>query len=61
MSVLKVIYRLTKLKILGTLVVVQWLRLQAPNTEDMGLIPDWGTKILYATWLSQKNFKILTV
>ena len=25
------------------------------NAGDMGLIPDWGTKILHATWCGQKK------
>ena len=29
----------------GTSLVVQWLRLQVPEAEGMGLIPGWGTKI----------------
>ena len=29
----------------GTSLVVQWLRLHAPNAGDMGLIPGQGTKI----------------
>ena len=29
---------------------VQWLRLCASNTMDLGSIHDWGTKISYA-WL----------
>ena len=34
---------------LGTSLVVQWLRLQAPKAEGLGLIPVWGTKISHAT------------
>ena len=29
----------------GTSLVVQWLRLQASNAEDVGSIPSQGTKI----------------
>ena len=29
---------------LGTFLVVQWLRLRAPNAEGPGLIPGQGTK-----------------
>ena len=39
---------------MGTSLVVQWLRLHAPNTGCMGLIPDWGTKIPHATCCCQK-------
>ena len=42
---------------LGTSLAVQWLRLQAPNARDTGLIPSWGTKILHATWFGQKKKK----
>ena len=41
----------------GTSLAVQWLRLQAPNAGDTGLIPGWGTKILYATRFGQKKKK----
>ena len=30
--------------IVGTSLVVQWLRLHAPNTEGLGSIPGQGTK-----------------
>ena len=39
--------------IVGTSLVVQWLRLHAPNTGGMGSIPGQGTKIPCAatkTW-----------
>ena len=46
-------------KIVGTLLMVQWLRLQAPNGGVLGSIPGQGTrshiqqlKIWYATWRS---------
>ena len=35
---------------MGNFLAVQWLRLQASNTEDAGLIPDWETKILHTAW-----------
>ena len=47
---------LLKKKKLGTSLVVQWLRLHASTTVDRGSIP-WGTRILHATWLSQKKKK----
>ena len=31
-------------KILGTSLVVQWLRLHALNAQDLGSIPGWGTR-----------------
>ena len=40
---------------LGTSLVVQWLRLQAPNVGGMGSIPGWGAKVLHAAWRSQKK------
>ena len=33
----------------GTLLVVQWLRLCAPNAGNTGFIPGQGTKIPHAT------------
>ena len=35
--------------------MVQWLRLHTSTAGGTGSIPGWGTKILYATWRSQKN------
>jgi len=32
----------------GTSLVIQWLRLHAPNAGDQGLIPGKGTKIPHA-------------
>ena len=29
---------------------VQWLRLYASNSGDVGFIPGWETKILHAAW-----------
>ena len=40
---------------LGTSLVVQWLKLHISTVGGTGLIPDHGTKILHATWHSQKN------
>ena len=37
-----------------TSLVVQWLRLQASTAGGMDSIPDHGTKIPHAKWLSQK-------
>ena len=39
----------------GTSLVVQWLRLHAPNAEGMGLIPGQGTKIPHAKWQREKK------
>ena len=36
---------------------VKWLRLHAPNTGGMGLIPSQVIKILHAAWHSQKKKK----
>ena len=35
--------------------VIQWLRLHAPNAGGTGSVLGWGTKILYASWHSQKE------
>ena len=44
-----------KFVILGTSLVVQLLRLHASSAGGMGSIPVWETKILLATWHSQKK------
>ena len=36
--------------------MVQWLGLCTVNAGDMGSIPGWGTKILYAVQHNQKIF-----
>ena len=41
-------------RIIGTSLVVQWLRLQASNTGGEGLIVGQGTKIPHAAGHSQK-------
>ena len=41
-------------RIIGTFLVVQWLGLHASNVAGVGLIPGWGTKILYASQCHQK-------
>ena len=38
----------------GTSLVVQWLRLCAPNAGGTGSIPGRETNIPYATWCGQK-------
>ena len=38
----------------GTSMAVQWLRLCTSIAGGVGLTPDQGTKILHATWYSQK-------
>ena len=48
---------MTEKKTLGTSLVVQWLRLLAPNAGGMGPIPGQGTKIPQATWRDQKKEK----
>ena len=40
-----------------TSLAVQWLRLCASKAGDMGLIPGWGTKILYTVYSVAKFFK----
>ena len=42
---------------LGTSLVVQWLRLQASNARDVGLIPGRGTKIACAARPKKKKKK----
>ena len=42
---------------LRTSLAVQWFRLCASTAGDVGSIPGLGTKILYATWHSQKKKK----
>ena len=34
--------------------MAQWLRVCAPTEGSMGSVPAWGTKILHASWCSQK-------
>ena len=41
--------------LLGTSLVVQWLRLPASTVKGAGLIPGRGTKILHAAWLGKKK------
>ena len=43
----------------GTALVVQWLRLHAPNAGGLGSVPGWGTKIPYAACLGRKKKKIV--
>ena len=40
--------------VLGTLLVAQWLRLQASTAGGMGSVPGQGIKIPHAAWWSQK-------
>ena len=35
--------------------VAQWLRLQSPSAEDIGLVPNQEIKIPHVAWHSQKN------
>ena len=41
--------------ILGTSLVIQWLRLQAPNAGGTGLTPDQGIKIPHTTQCGSKK------
>lgn len=34
---------------------VQWLRLLASSGGEVGLVPDWSTKIPYAMWYRQNK------
>ena len=43
--------------IIRTSLVVEWLRLCPSTAGGMGLVPGRGTKILHATWCSQKKKK----
>ena len=56
-QVIQMLYDPYKNQLVGTSLVVQWLRLCAPNAGGMGLVPGWGTKILHATQLGQKKKK----
>ena len=40
--------------LLGTSLVVQWLRLCALNAGGLSWFPGWTAKILHASWCSQK-------
>ena len=42
------------IEIIGTSLVVQWLKLCAPNKRADGLTSGWGTKIPYSTQHGQK-------
>ena len=37
-------HQLSKFPSLGTSLVVQWIRLHAPNAGGLGSIPGWGTR-----------------
>ena len=41
-------------EVTGTSLVVQWLRLHASNPEDVGSIPDLGSKTPHAAQCSPK-------
>ena len=41
----------------GTSLMVQWLRLPAPKTQDMGTTPGRGAKILHAVQHDRKKKK----
>ena len=42
---------------IGTCLVVQWLKVHAPNAGGTTSVPGWGTKILHAKWYSLKKKK----
>ena len=52
-QVIQMLYDPYKNQLVGTSLVVQWLRLCAPNAGGMGLT-GLGTKIPHATWCGQK-------
>ena len=39
---------------LGMSWAIPWLRLHTSNAGSSGSVPDWGTKILHASWHCQK-------
>ena len=43
--------------VIGTSLVVQWLRLCASSAGSMGSIPGQGTKIPHAMWRGKKKEK----
>ena len=56
-SFLKPFHWSLKLPLLGTFLVVQWLRLHASTAGGMGSIPGWGTKMLHALQCGKKKKK----
>ena len=54
-SFLKPFHWSLKLPLLGTFLVVQWLRLHASTAGGMGSIPGWGTKIPQAMGWGQNK------
>ena len=46
-----------KTGVIGLSQVVQWLRVCTSTAGGMGLIPGWGTRILYTVWLGKKKKK----
>ena len=48
-------WRWWNLKLRGTSLVVQWIRLHTSNAGDMGWIPSWGTKIQHIVRSGPKN------
>ena len=46
-----------KTGVIGPSQVVQWLRVCTSTAGGMGLIPGWGTRILYTVWLGKKQKK----
>ena len=49
------------MEFLGLPLVVQWLRLQAPNAGGTGLIPDQGIKIPHTTQCGPKKKNLLFI
>ena len=51
------LYNYVRIDILGTSLVVQWLRFHSSSAGDASSIPGWGTKIRYAPMYGQKKKK----
>ena len=47
--------------VIGTSLVVQWLRLHASTAGGAGSIPGWGTKIPHALWYGKKKKKVTVI
>ena len=50
-------YNYVRIDILGTSLVVHWLRFRPSSAGDASSIPGWGTKIPYAPICGQKKKK----
>ena len=50
-------YNYVRIDIVGTSLVVQWLRFHSSYAGDVSSIPGWGTKIRYAPMYGKKKKK----